>query len=232
MQKPKIPQNVSAFAYACLETLAAKELGSYVSLGGAFGLAHYIEYRTTHDIDAWWNEPVPGKTREELIKAISDALGRFGRVRLRSWGDVTSVELEREGKTVFSFQIADRSARIDEPMISPWPGHIKIDTLDELIASKMNALVERGAPRDFRDIFTICRSRISSPENCWKLWEKRRQLSHENAEKTRAFIAIRSHLSRLEAARPLEGISDPHERDEASRLRSWFEKELLNELPN
>jgi predicted nucleotidyltransferase component of viral defense system len=72
------------------------------------------------------------------------------------WGDVVSVELELGGKTVFSFQIAERSAQLEEPVEGVWPGGLGLDSFDELIASKMSALVERGAPRDFRDIYSVC----------------------------------------------------------------------------
>ncbi|GAB4484796.1 MAG: hypothetical protein Fur0016_15740 [Anaerolineales bacterium] len=43
---------------------------------------------------------------------------------------------------------------------------IALDSLPDLIAAKMNALVERGAPRDFLDIFTLCRQNIAEPAEC------------------------------------------------------------------
>jgi hypothetical protein len=229
MVQPKLPRDISPYARACLEAIASKDLGAYVSLGGAFGLAHYIEYRSTNDVDAWWREPVPGEARDAVIRSVEEALRGFGGVRKRSWGDVTSVELEREGKTIFSFQIARRSAHVDEPMVGAWPGGIGIDSLDELIAGKMKALVERGAPRDFRDIYTICQAQYADVEHCWDLWTLRQRLSHEDTDRERAHIAIRSHLARLEAVRPLESIPDVEPRTRAARLRSWFEKEFLHE---
>jgi hypothetical protein len=154
--QPKVPGEVTPYARACLEALASENLGEYLSLGGAFALAHYLEYRTTHDVDAWWRDPVSKEVRSRVVGSIEKALRGFGPVHLRSWGDVDSVELEDRGKVVFSFRIARRSAQVEEPLQSPWPGRIGIDTLNELIASKMNALVERGAPRDFRDIHAVC----------------------------------------------------------------------------
>jgi len=34
----------------------------------------------------------------------------------------------------------------------------------------MVALVERGAPRDFLDIYTVCQAGLVTLEECWELW--------------------------------------------------------------
>jgi len=153
----------------------------------------------------------------------------FGRVHTRSWGDVVSVELTQQGKTVFSFQIARRSAQLAEPLLGPWAG-IRVDAFVDLVASKMVALVERGAPRDFRDIYMLCRSGRCDVVRCWELWRERRRLAGEDADPRRAGLAIRTHLARLEQARPLAQITDLRERSEAERLRTWFTKEFLHGL--
>ena len=67
LQRPKL---VSEYAQACLETLAASGYGRLISLGGAFGLAHYFEYRPTHDVDAWWVEPVTSEERQQVIRTL------------------------------------------------------------------------------------------------------------------------------------------------------------------
>jgi hypothetical protein len=40
----------------------------------------------------------------------------------------------------------------------------------------MVALVEHGAPRDFRDIHTVCMAGLSTPDDCWSLWRQRQAL--------------------------------------------------------
>jgi hypothetical protein len=147
-------------------------------------------------------------------------------VRTRAWGDVVSVELAQEAKTVFSFQVAHRSAQLDAPIEGVWPGGLGLDSLDDLVASKMTALVERGAPRDFRDIHSLCTAGLSSPARCWSLWEKRQTLSGQDADGGRARKAVQTHLARLAVARPLDRIADARERESAARLRAWFEKEF------
>jgi hypothetical protein len=178
-----------------------------VSLGGAFGLAHYYEYRTTHDLDAWWT---------------SEAT--------RAWGDVVSVELRQGGRTTFSFQIAARSALLRNEVAGVWQGDIRVDSFDDLLASKMAALVNRGAPRDFLDIHTLCSAGQTSIASCWRLWQERQQLSGEDDDLGRAKLAVRANLARIEAARPLAHQPYGSTGERSAAVRAWFEQEFLNGL--
>jgi hypothetical protein len=54
------PKNASEYAKLTLESLATHNLGDKLSLGGAFGLLHYLDYRPTHDVDAWWMPTTTG----------------------------------------------------------------------------------------------------------------------------------------------------------------------------
>jgi hypothetical protein len=116
---------------------------------------------------------------------------------------------------------------LETPIDGVWPGGLCVDSLDDLVASKMSALIERGAPRDFRDISSICEARLCTVARCWQLWGMRQRLAHEDAEGARARSAIATHLARIAVARPLEGIPDAEQREAAARLRAWFEKEFL-----
>jgi hypothetical protein len=225
--EPKLPKEISPFARSCIDALAVHDLGRHLSIGGAFGLAHYHEYRATHDLHAWWRQPVSREERDAIVAVLTRALESFGIVRTRAWGDVVSVELEQGWKTVFSFQIAHRSAQIDAPIEGLWPGGLGLDSFDELVASKMSALIERGAPRDFRDIHSLCEAGLCNAARCWQLWETRQRLARQDADGARARSAIVTHLCRLVVVRPLNLIADAEQREKATRLRAWFEKELL-----
>lgn len=130
---------------------------------------------------------------------------------------------------MFSFQVAARSALLQPPHAGPWPGGILLDSLDDLVAAKMVALVERGTPRDFRDIHALCRAGLADPSGCWRLWEARLRASGEPVDAARARLANRSHLARIEAVRPLEGIADDGEREQAGQVLAWCKRELLGE---
>jgi len=224
-----MPPDASPHALLCLEAIAAAGLGSSISIGGAFGLSQYLSYRSTKDVDAWWTETATPEIRSRLIAAVEAALRTAGSVTTRSWGDVTSVELLREGRTAFSFQVAARSALLRSPQAGPWPGGILLDSLDDLVASKMVALVERGTPRDFRDIHALCQASLVDPAGCWRLWEARQKAAGESVDPRRARLAIRSHLARIEAIRPLADIASKDQRTSAEQVRSWFKRELLGE---
>lgn len=138
-------------AEECLQALAQRGLGRIISIGGALGLLHYLDYRVTRDADAWWNDSAAGPEKQQVVEVVRQVLASRGKVQVRSWGDVVSIELENKGRVVFSFQIARRSARLNESRKAAW-AEIWVDSLEDLLSAKMTALIERGAPRDFRDI--------------------------------------------------------------------------------
>jgi hypothetical protein len=223
------PTNMPNYAEICLRALAAQGLGTAISIGGALGLLHYLDYRPTRDVHAWWTPETTPQERQRVVQVIEETLKPFGQVRKRTWGDVVSIELFQEGKAVFSFQIAALSAQLEPSVPAPWVD-VLLDSFSDLIANKMVALVERGAPRDFRDIYTLCQSGLTTPKECWELWRRRQQLSGGDLDSFRARLAVETHLARIAQHRPLEEISDPQKRAEAEEVRRWFAQEFLNAL--
>jgi hypothetical protein len=139
--------------------------------------------------------------------------------RLRAWGDTESYELLRAGKKVFSFQISTRTRYIDAPQQGDW-SPVLIETLRDNVASKMTALVERGAPRDLRDIHELCTHEILTIAECWQLWaDKNTERDPQDGCRKVLF-----HVERLELQRPLEKIQSPVERVSAAALRKWFKE--------
>ena len=226
---PTRPAQLSKYAEATLEALAAAGLGHKLSLGGALGLQHYFEYRFTHDVDAWWEPAATPAEREHVLQVVEAALHPFGPTRLRRWGEVSSLDLTVDGKIVFSFQVAIRSAQIEPTTTLPWVD-VALDSLPDLIASKMTALVERGAPRDFRDIHTLCEEEMVTAEECWRLWKERQERSGSDADPYRARLAVETHLTRIAQHRPLARIDEPNQRAAAASVRSWFTQEFLDAL--
>jgi hypothetical protein len=226
---PKRPSNLSIYGEACLRALAKAGLGDKISLGGALGLLHYLDYRPTHDVDAWWSAAATEEERRQVMKTVQEVLRSYGEVEIRTWGDVVSIELRGEAGKAFSFQIARRSAQLASPTKAPWVG-VLLDSFQDLVASKMEALVERGAPRDFRDIYELCQAGMVTPQECWSLWRQRQQLAGSDVDAVRARLAVETHLSRIAKHRPLAQIETPEQREVAQRLRDWFAKGFLNAL--
>lgn len=227
MWQPHRPKHLSVYAEICLQALADKGLGTKISVGGAIGLLHYWDYRPTHDVDAWWISSTTRQERQEVISVISRALQSFGKVQERSWGDVVSIELLENEKGVFSFQIADRSARLRPPHSAPWT-EVLLDSFPDLVASKMVALVERGAPRDFRDIYALCQAGLTNAAQAWQWWRERQQLSGSDTNAHRARLAVTTHLMRIAQHRPLAAIADAAERESAEQVRHWFAEVFLD----
>ena len=128
-----------------------------------------------------------------------------------------------------TFQIASRSAQLEPSGTVPWTD-VSLDSLTDLVASKMVALVERGAPRDFRDIHAVCAAGLTTVSECWRLWRLRQEQTGSDDDRHRARLAVETHLARIAQHRPLESILDPAQREEAERVRNWFAEELLNAL--
>lgn len=225
--QPQRPTHLPEYSESCLQALVKHNLGDKISLGGALGLLHYLDYRPTHDVDAWWSMTASAEDHRRVIEVIETALRVFGPIRTRSWGDVVSIELEREGRTVFSFQIASRSAQLEASAPAPWIC-VPLDSFADLVASKMEALVERGAPRDFRDIHAICQAGLISPHECWRLWQRRQAAAGSDTDRGRARLAVETHLARIIQHRREEQIADPDQRAEAEQVRAWFRREFLN----
>lgn len=212
-------------------------MGKKISLGGALGLLHYLDYRPTHDVDAWWDASATAEDQRQVIQLLETMLDSFGQVQTRAWGDVVSVELLQQGRVVFSFQacaergrsIARRSVQLEPSAPAPWT-NVLLDSFPDLVASKMVALVERGAPRDFRDIHALCQASLTTPRECWDLWRRRQRLADSDTDSSRARLAIETHLERIAQHRPLVQIADPQQRAEAEGVRAWFREEFLNAL--
>ncbi len=229
MAKPTRPSHLSGYAEKALAAIAAAGLGHTISVGGALGLLHYLDYRFTHDVDAWWSPSATDENRDRLLRTIEAALQPYGEVRTKHWGEVASLVLKSGGKTVFSFQIATRSAQLEPSTTLPWTD-VGLDRLPDLVASKMVALVERGAPRDFRDLHALCQAGLATPLECWRLWAQRQQKAGSDTDPHRARLAVETHLARISRHRPLEGIAEPGQKAEAERVRFWFKEEFLHAL--
>lgn len=118
---------------------------------------------------------------------------------------------------------------LEPPTTLPWID-VALDRLPDLIASKMVALVERGAPREFRDLHALCQAGLATPQECWQLWKQCQQKMERDTDPYRARLAVETHLMRICLHRPLERIAEADRRAEAERVRSWFKEEFLHAL--
>ena len=206
--------------------MGAQPWAARIVLGGAFALKHYLDYRTTHDCDAWWDRAATRDERRTIVAAIGEALARLNpaaEILAENWGDVDSLKIIEGGRAVFSFQIADRAVQMEPYIESGWGG-VRIETLRDNLGSKMCALVERGAPRDFRDIHEAAQRLGWTVAELWDLWRRK----NPDRSVTDAASLVRIHLEGISARRPLASIADSGDRERAVLVRAWFFDHFLS----
>lgn len=172
---PRKPADIDARAAALLEWMGAQPWASCLVLGRALALKHYVNIRPTHDCDAWWTPAATAGDKAQVLSAVESFLARqapAARIVRQRWGDVDSVKVSEEDRVVFSFQIADRSVPLEPDQPSGWGG-VAIESFTDKIASKMCALVERGAPRDFIDIYHVAQATDRTAAELWQLWQRK-----------------------------------------------------------
>lgn len=218
---PRVPDRLNALASEVLNELQHHLEAGQIVLGGGVALQHYCPFRDTRDLDAWW-AGLPDPATERLLESTLAQVGtRHGLVmQPRKWGETQSYALQRAGRTVFSFQIAARTRSLDEALVSAW-SPVRIETLRDNLGSKMNALVARGAPRDFLDVDQVVRKNLVTADELWQVW----QLKNPTMNAGEAQLAVLRHLECLETRRPLEQIP-VGEREQASLVRQWVRDEL------
>lgn len=207
-----------------LEKLRGNPAMGEVILGGGFALQHYHDFRATHDIDALWSNAPSGDARAAIEKAVRETAAENGLTfRSAVWGDTISYEIiDVRRPKVFSFQIAVRDVPLDQPLKSEWEP-ILIETLRDNVGSKMNALVNRGLPRDFTDVYELIDAGYCSVSDCWELWE----LKNPSADVREAKDAVLMKLAEIEARRPLDSVSEA-DRENVQKRRTFFKTIFTN----
>lgn len=222
--EPKVPASLHQLAREILEELSRAPGAGGIVIGGGVALQHYCEFRETVDLDAWWAADAAPETERSIRDAMETVARRHGfDLGVRSWRETTSYELGAPdtGRKVFSFQISRRTVELLPPLESAW-APVKIEAFADTLGAKMNALVDRGAPRDLLDVREVCARGLAGIAECWSLWQRK----NPAAPVDEARLKVLYHLEALEARRPLGGIADPAARDAARAVRDWVRTEL------
>ena len=171
--RPQPPDNLHPFSRELLESLTGHSEAAEIVICGGVALSHYLQYRDTVDLDAWWRAEPRAEALVFLERAMQAIASRHGLdYRRRSWGETESLELLQGNRKQFSFQISRRTLSLDDAIPSAWQP-VWLETLRDNVASKMTALVQRGAPRDFLDIYQLCIHNVISMTECWKWFMER-----------------------------------------------------------
>jgi len=88
---PRRPDHPNPFAAAFLDRLKDRPEAEQFVLGGYFALKHYLDYRDTGDIDAWWRTRQDAQALAVARKVFAETAAEFGYlVRERAWGETIS----------------------------------------------------------------------------------------------------------------------------------------------
>ncbi|MFM9058275.1 MAG: nucleotidyl transferase AbiEii/AbiGii toxin family protein [Planctomycetaceae bacterium] len=225
--RPQPPANLHPLSRELLESLAGHAEAEQIVIGGGVALSHYLPYRDTVDLDAWWRAEPRADALAFLESAMQAIASRHGLdYRRRSWGETESLELLQGGRKQFSFQISRRPLALDDAIPSTWQP-VLIETLRDNVASKMTALVQRGAPRDFLDMYQLCTHGVMSMPECWaSFMEKNPGVTVDEAKRK-----IIARLAMIETTRPLETIAPDAAREQATRVRDWFRRVFAQAAP-
>ncbi len=231
--QPTPPRHLDPIVREILEQLRHQSAAATIVLGGGVAFKHYLDYRDTHDLDAWWAPNTTLPEREAALRAFRDLLQSIATrhgllLNERRYSDVASLELHDPArrKAVCSLQVASRDRYIGSPAPTVWPP-LQIEALTDTLASKMTALIARGAPRDMLDVYTACHHGLATVGELWALWqEKNPALGVRDAQQQ-----ILAHVTALEARRPLSNL--PHaEREAAGKIRTWLDTVLAAQTRN
>jgi len=216
--QPKPPTTLHPLSRELLESLAGHPEAADIVIGGGVALSHYLEYRDTVDLDAWWRAEPRADVLAFLETTMREIAVRHGLgFRRRSWGETESLELLRGTVKQYSFQISRRTLALDDTTCSIWQP-VRIETLRDNVASKMTALVQRGAPRDFLDIYHLCTRNVTTAADCWAAFMAKNPGIPINEAKQK----ILARLAMIESTRPLETIQPVEARDHAAQVRDWY----------
>ncbi len=142
-----------------------------------------------------------------------------------SLSEVVSIELQANRKTVFSFQVAPRDIELEPPLVARSPfAPVPLETLADNLGAKMTALVGRGAPRDFQDVYNVVRTEIAHPDELWALFSAK----NPGLDVSIAKAQVSQRLGDIELRRPLDSLL-PEAQGEAGQLRAWVRADLVGQ---
>jgi hypothetical protein len=230
--RPARPENLDPIASLLLERLRDAPEAAFVVIGGGVALNCYAPPRLTHDVDAWWSQNASVADRVSTltrIRAIAEEIGASAGLvvveRPRTASEVVSIELQANRRTIFSFQIAPRDVELEPPTVEGSPfAPVPIEAFADNLGAKMTALVSRGAPRDFQDVYTVVSTQIALPDELWALYAAKNPGSDIRLAKAQ----VAQRLAEIELRRPLDSL-DPNSRSAAEKLRAWVRDEFVGQ---
>lgn len=132
----------------------AHEQRFFLTGGSALGL-FYLDHRRSYDLDLFSSEAVDGKEVQNLVFRVAGEIGADC-VAVRTAPDFHRFKLTRGEEREIIDAVVDRAPQLDVEKAS-FDG-IRVDTLREIIANKLNTLLSRTELKDVVDLYFLEKS--------------------------------------------------------------------------
>jgi Nucleotidyl transferase AbiEii toxin, Type IV TA system len=137
-----------------LEAFFACEKGFFLT-GGAALAGYYLHHRTTDDLDLFTDRGDAFERGVRAMGAVAASLGASLQVRMDA-PDFKRFAIERGSDAVVVDLVHDRVPQLarEKPLV----GTVRVDSLEEILANKLTALVGRQEERDLVDVYFLERA--------------------------------------------------------------------------
>jgi len=126
----------------------------FLTGGSALGL-FYLDHRLSYDLDLFSSEPVDGKEIQNLILRIAESIDAHAET-LRTTPDFHRFVLTRDSDKEIIDVVIDRAPQLESEKMSI--GTIQVDTIREIVANKLSALLGRAELKDLIDLYYLEKS--------------------------------------------------------------------------
>jgi Nucleotidyl transferase AbiEii toxin, Type IV TA system len=123
----------------------------FLTGGSALGM-FYLHHRNSYDLDLFTGDDVDGKEMENLVLRVAGAIGAHC-VAVRTAPDFRRFKLSRGEEREIIDIVVDRAPQLD--VAKARFDTIRVDTLREITANKLTALLSRAELKDVVDLYFI-----------------------------------------------------------------------------
>jgi hypothetical protein len=148
--------SLTAFQREVIDAFFQRERG-YVLTGGAALAGFHLGHRTTDDVDLFTHDDQAFERGKFVVADIATAIGGTIEVRQDAPGFKRLVLRRRDDGLVIDL-VRDSAASTSPPVEF---GQIVVDSLAEIMANKLTAIVGRAEERDLVDVMFLERAGIS-----------------------------------------------------------------------
>ena len=132
-----------------LDRLSESDLaGEFYFTGGSALAAFYLHHRRSLDLDLFATKPFDAKRVVRLLAAVAD-----GPLVTRRAGDRFEFTVPIGGERLRVEFVHYDFTPLAESGIAH--GRIRVDSLRDMLANKLSAIIERSEPKDFADLFFL-----------------------------------------------------------------------------